>query len=242
MNTRLFDYFDRIYVVYLPERTDRIKHMKHQLTRLGLLTKAIWFPGCKYTDKGGFPGAGVRGCVMSQYTILNQAAKDGVEKLLILQDDCQFSNRMVRQEQAIVDELANSYWDFAYLGHGAKIEDSKTFFVKVDAQKQIMLTHFCAYHGRAIPRLIKLMENSFNRLPGDAEGGPMYFDGYMNFFKSRNPDLVTLVAAPSLGWQYSNASNLNPSPLDQNKLLFPMVQLARTVKNSVQSLGYTMTT
>lgn len=236
---KLVDYFDRIYIIFLPERTDRVRQMKNQLAKLGLdNNKVIWFPGLKYTDAAGFPKASVRGCVMSHYAILKQAAEEGVERVLILQEDCMFSRRLVRHEQDIVNELASTHWDFAYLGHGvktARMNQAKTYFIKAELDQQILLTHFCAFHSRVIPRLLNLVTNSFNLPPGHPGGGPMYFDGYMNFFRSRNLDTVTLIASPSLGGQYSSASNLNPGKLDHYRFLSPLLKLARAIKNTIRS-------
>lgn len=238
---KLVEYFDRIYIIFLPERTDRVRQIEHQLTKLGLdNSKVIWFPGLKYTDAAGFPKPSVRGCAMSHYTVLSQAAEAGVERLLVLEDDCTFSRRLIRNEQDIVNELATTHWDFAYLGHGAKIartQQSKTYFIKAALAQPISLTHFCAYQKRAIPRLLNLIANSLNQPPGHPDGGPMGFDGYRNFFRTHNPDTVTLIASPSLGGQYSSASNLNPGILDRYKPIAPLLKVARVAKNTIQSFS-----
>jgi len=235
---KLIDYFDRICVIFLPERTDRVKQFEKQLSRLGIETSdIIWFPGEKYAEAAGFPKSSVRGCVMSHYTVLKQAAEDGVDKLLVFQEDCTFSSRLIKNEQTIMNQLASMHWDFAYLGHGVKMNSTPTYFIQASPDQPILLTHFCAYHKRGIPRLIQLIEDSLNRPFGHPDGGPMYFDGYMNFFRIHNPNTVTLLASPSLGRQYSSTSNLNPNQLELYKLLTPGFKLARWAKNKIRDFS-----
>jgi hypothetical protein len=234
---RLVDYFDRIYVLFLPQRTDRITHMKRQLLRLGLEKQAIWFSGLSYSDPAGFPNAGVRGCVMSHYTILKQASEAGVEKLLLLQDDCTFSRYLIKNEPVLMEKLAITAWDFAYLGHGEKVQQNKTHFTRAKSDQPVMLTHCCSYSQQAIPRLIQLIEDSLERVPGHPDGGPMYFDGYMNTLRAGNPDIVTLLATPSLAWQHSSPSNLGSATLDRYSQLAPIIRVARLAKSAIQSIS-----
>ncbi|HEY9863053.1 MAG TPA: hypothetical protein V6D21_02620 [Candidatus Obscuribacterales bacterium] len=233
----LSEYFDRIYIVFLPERIERIKSMEDQIRRLNLNTeKVIWFPGLRFTEAAGFPKVSVRGCVMSQYTILNQALEDGLEKVLILQEDCNLSRYFLKNQEAILQELAVTEWDFAYLGHDQNLKKASTYFVKADPKDKIMLTHCCAYHRRVIPRLVQLIAEGAERSPGDPRGGPMYFDGFMNFFRSHNPEVSTVMASPSLAWQLASTSSLNPNPLERHQLLAPIFQLRRLIKNTLLSL------
>lgn len=233
----LSDYFDRIYIVFLPERIERIKSMEDQIRRLNLNTeKVIWFPGLRFTEAAGFPKVSVRGCVMSQYTILNQALEDGLEKVLILQEDCNLSRYFLKNQEAILQELAVTEWDFAYLGHDQNLNKASTYFVKADPKDKIMLTHCCAYHRRVIPRLTQLIAEGAERSPGDPRGGPMYFDGFMNFFRSRNPEVSTVMASPSLAWQLASTSSLNPNPLEHHQFLAPIFKLRRLIKNTLLSL------
>lgn len=233
---KLSDYFDRIYIVFLPERTERIKRIQSQIQRLNLDSeKVIWFPGLRFTEAAGFPKASVRGCVMSQYTILNQALEAGLEKVLILQDDCNFSRYFLKNQDAILQELATTEWDFAYLGHGQTLPKASTYFVKGDPKERIMLTHCCAYHSRVIPRLVQLIGEATQRSRGDSRGGPMYFDAFMNFFRSRNPEVITVMASPSLAWQQASTSSLNPNRLENYKFLAPIFKFFRFIKNILLS-------
>ncbi|MBD2231894.1 hypothetical protein [Phormidium tenue] len=237
------DYFDRIAIVYLPERKRRFRSIQRQVRRLGIEDKVQWFQGLKFDDAGQFPKASVRGCVMSNYELLRQAADDNVERLLLFQEDCVLSQRLICQESAILEELTDRSWDFAYFGcqpysndmaNGKKTTLNPTpdrFFSQVKVRQNIRETHFWTCQGRAIPKLVEFMEASFDRPMNHPDYGPMYFDGYMNEIRYRNPNLVTLAAVPSLGWPLSSVSNLNPGRLDHIPGVSSALQVVRGTKN-----------
>lgn len=237
------DYFGRIAVVYLPERRRRVKSIQRQVHRLGIEDHVHWFKGLTFNQAGQFPKASVRGCVMSNYEILRQAAQDGVERLLMFQSDCVLSERLIRQEHSVLEELANRDWDFAYFGcqafaddeaNSSKVAISATpdrFFSRVSNRQNIRETHFWACQGKAISQLVDFMEASFDRPRNHPDCGPTYFDGYMNEIRYRNPELITLAAVPHLGWPLSSVSNLNPGRLDSIPAVYPALSLVRGAKN-----------
>ncbi|MFQ4137175.1 hypothetical protein PGN35_012740 [Nodosilinea sp. PGN35] len=237
------DYFDRIAIVYLPERKRRYRSMQRQVKRLGIADQVQWFQGLKFNDAAQFPKASVRGCVMSNYELLRQAAEDNVERLLLFQEDCVLSQRLINQETAILEELASRPWDFAYFGcqpysndqaKGKKISLSPTpdrFFSRVKVRQNIRETHFWTCQGQVIPKLVEFIEASFDRPSDHPDYGPMYFDGYMNEIRYRHPTLVTLAAAPNLGWPLSSVSNLNPGRLDRIPGVSSALQVVRGTKN-----------
>ncbi len=237
------DYFDRVAIVYLPKRKRRFRSIQRQVKRLGIADKVQWFQGLKFDDAGQFPKASVRGCVMSNYELLRQAADDNVERLLLFQEDCVLSQRLIRQESAILDELTDRSWDFAYFGcqpysndmaNGKKTTLSPTpdrFFSQVKVRQNIRETHFWTCQGRTISKLVEFMEASFDRPMNHPDYGPMYFDGYMNEIRYRHPDLVTLAATPNLGWPLSSVSNLNPGRLDRVPGVSSALHVVRGTKN-----------
>ncbi|WP_156119979.1 hypothetical protein [Leptolyngbya sp. KIOST-1] len=237
------EYFDRIAVVYLPERKRRYKSIQRQVKRLGIEERVQWFKGLRFKEAGQFPKASVRGCVMSNYEILRQAAHDNVKRVLLFQEDCVLSQRLICQEENILRELDKQPWDFAYFGcqaySGDEAKSNKValdatpnqFFSRVGVRQNIRRTHFWACQGSAIPKLVEFMEASFERTKGHPDCGPTYFDGYMNEIRYRNPKLITLAAVPNLGWPLSSMSNLNPGRLDGIPGVSPALHVLRGTKN-----------
>ncbi|PSN15013.1 hypothetical protein C7293_09030 [filamentous cyanobacterium CCT1] len=180
---------------------------------------------------------------MSNYEILRQAAQDKVERLLLFQEDCVLSQRLIRQEHNILQELATRSWDFAYFGCQPYADDEPSskkmflnatpnrFFSRANIRQNIRETHFWACQGNAIPKLVEFMEASFERPKNHPDCGPTYFDGYMNEMRYRHPNLITLAAVPNLGWPLSSSSSLNPGRLDSIAAVSPALHAIRGAKN-----------
>lgn len=89
---------DLIYVINLPYRADRRSEMAHQLVRVGLSfddPQVVLFPAVRPTEPGALPSIGARGCFLSHLGVLRDALKKGARQILVLEDDANFTRRMV---------------------------------------------------------------------------------------------------------------------------------------------------
>lgn len=210
LQSSLFNFFDKSYIINLPERVDRRTEMKRELQRLGISDSSDgvnFFPGIKPKDKGDFPSIGARGCFLSHLEILKEAKKSNLDNVLIMEDDLTFTKLLVEQQNSIVNELKNSDWNFAYLGHGEKLNHSQErFFYQHD--KPLMLAHFFCVNKEIIPQLVDFLEEILKRPAGHPEGGPMHVDGAYSTFRQKHTQAITLIAHTSLGYQRYSPSNI----------------------------------
>ncbi|MFY7904901.1 MAG: hypothetical protein ACOVO0_02090, partial [Burkholderiaceae bacterium] len=87
---KLTDLFDRIVIINLPERTDRQRQVAAELRRLDLELRTPGvqlFPAIKPDDAADFPSRGARGAYLSHLEVLRLARRDGVQALLVMEDD-----------------------------------------------------------------------------------------------------------------------------------------------------------
>lgn len=203
-----FNCFDKIFVINLPERTDRRKAIQSELEWIGASVgdKVEIFPAVKPSDPGGFPSIGARGCFMSHLEILRKARDAGMCRILILEDDLMFNNSLKKYQQAVAQHMAGEGYDIAYLGHMVESRNSGAMQFETYAQP-LMQSHFIAFRGDAIARLVAFFETMLERPAGHPDGGPMHVDGAYSTFRAQNPDVVTQIAMPNLGFQ-------RPSPSD----------------------------
>ena len=206
-------FFDRVYVINLPQRTDRRRQMERELLRAGLPLmpgKVEIFPAIRPADKEGFPSIGACGCFRSHLSIFKVAAQQNARNALMVEDDLTISDKFHEQFDSIARQLGETKWDFAYLGHVLELPSSpaQVLMTPCTPETKLMTTHFYAAGGAILPRLIEFLEQMQQRPPGDPRGGPMHVDGALSTFRRQNPDVVTLVAHPNLGFQRSSPSDV----------------------------------
>jgi GR25 family glycosyltransferase involved in LPS biosynthesis len=187
------------------------------------------FSATRPDEAGGFPSIGARGCVASHVAILKQAKQEGLSNVLIVEDDLEISAKFRTDQAVIVEQLRQQDWDFVYLGHVEKVEQ-KSPLALVPFSKGVMTTHFYAVNGRIFDRLVRFMEELQQRPPGHPDGGPMQIDGAYSTFRAQNPDVITLIASPNLGWQRSSRSDITPNWFDRIPGLRQLVGAARSSK------------
>lgn len=122
MSTPIESYFDRIFVLTLKRRTDRIAKMKQLLHELEIHAE-FFFGYDKPTDHNGNP-SGNKGCSESHRALLEIIAYKRWKRVLILEDDCEIaftSPEMTTlvdpQEQfSKVKAEIPEHWDMLFLG------------------------------------------------------------------------------------------------------------------------------
>lgn len=94
-------YFEKIVLLNLAERHDRLSFMKHQFKELGEdkveIHRAVFHPHCdviiqafNMTRRGRFTRPNEFNCAREHYSIVKEAFEDGVKSLLIIEDDLCF--------------------------------------------------------------------------------------------------------------------------------------------------------
>lgn len=207
------DFFERIYVINLPERVDRRKDIIRELSKAELpLTpnKIEIFSATRPESAERFPSIPVRGCFLSHLAILKQAKREGLANVLVIEDDLTIAKKFVPNQAAIVEQLTQSDWGFVYLGHTAEVsKDTPIKLQPFPADEWILTTHFYGVNSTIFDRLIDFLEEVQQRPADHPQGGATYPDWAYSYFRAQNPDVLTLIAAPNLGWQRSSRSDLH---------------------------------
>ena len=208
----LIDHFERIYIVNLPERADRRQEMDRELQRIGLRMdgrRVRCFGAIRPDDAGDFPSVGARGCFLSHLAILEESIRDGLANVLVLEDDLALDPHLLEAPPAMRERLADD-WDFAYLGHVEATSHIAELGWR-QSREPMATTHFYGLNGRVLQPLRDHLAACLERPVGHPLGSPMHVDGAYSLFRGREPTVVTLMAAPSLGGQRSSRSDIYPN-------------------------------
>jgi len=218
----------------LPERKDRFMALKRELAQLDIDLEGenVRIPHApRPDDANGFSSRGVYGNFLSHLSILKEALAEGLEAVLVLEDDAIFSRRMVRQQAELVDFLRSNPWDLCFFGHSLKKELRGCKKGLIPHRANFMWAHCYAVHKRALPELISYLELTMTLPPHDPRGSHMYIDGAFSMFRNRHPHIVTLVSNPVLSVQKGSASSIAGtgwySALGQGKHLIGLLRAAR---------------
>jgi hypothetical protein len=234
--TTLLDCFSRAHVINVPDRTDRLRACVGELGRFGMKVepgRLEIFPAIRPAHAAGFRNAGVHGCFLSHLAVLRGALRDGLESVLVLEDDVEFTRGLPGELVRVQRQLREAPWGFAYLGHVLPPASAVGESLLVRHQDGVATTHCYAVHRRALPRVVTFLESVLRREPGDPDGGPMDVDGAYSFFRARNPDVLTLVAATSLATQRPSRSDITPKWFDDVPGLSTWAEAARWCKRVV---------
>lgn len=230
----ILNFFDRAYIINLPERQDRLREINRELSRIEKSPssqKVKVFSAVKPSEQGEFPSIGARGCFLSHLSILREARDQNLKKVLIMEDDLSFSKGLIVNQSLITQELEKLDWDFIYFGHTQPIASNNTNFFQ-EFSESVAFTHFLAINGKILKPLIHFLEQILERPGGHPDGGPMHVDGAYSTFRAQNPTVITLLASPSLGFQRSSPSNIAGYKwFDRLPLLSQVLSTARIVKN-----------
>lgn len=206
-----FDSFSRIYLINLPERTDRLQDAIEQLALAGLPAgdpRLRIFRAFRPRDAAGFPGIGAHGCYLSHMSVIGEALRDGLDNVLIVEDDIGMSPRAVDWPSAMAAALARQPWDFAYLGHDQDLAVGSGPHWQPTGVP-LVGAHCYALNRPVMAALYDFLATCIQRMPGDPRGGPMHLDGALTMFRAAHPRCRTLLAVPVLAWQQSSRSDIS---------------------------------
>lgn len=227
----LYNYFDRISILHLPEQAERFRSICGELLDLGC---EITFPKVHVhysshpPDAHGFPSHGAYGNYRSHLAVLRAALQEKVQTLWVLEDDAIFSRVMLRNQEVITEYLQRTDWDFCFFGHSLKLKARPQGFMALPPQVEFIWAYSYAIRAQILPRLIEYLELSMSLPAGHPQGGKIYIDAAYNLFRRFNPDVRALAATPALCMQKGCVSSLSgPRWYDRPRSTRPLLSLAR---------------
>lgn len=213
----MFDAFDSVRVISLPERTDRRRAMQRELRKVG--GHATFFDAIKPDTCGPFRSRGSFGAFLSHAAVVEEAARKN-ESVLILQDDCNF-----------LPEAKGYRVPDCDIFYGSHAEDSE----------EVIGAHCMGFSKRAVKALNAYLSDylSPDFVPdAEAASDPGFnpairppIDGACVWFRRAHPELTTHFAL--LTYQRSSRSDITPSSLlDRIPLVRDLAEIARRVLDS----------
>ena len=208
-----FSGIDAIFVINLPERTDRRTHMERQFARLGMANdpRVRFFPAVKPADSGPCDSRGANGVYLSNLKILGELA-NGFDRVIVLEDDCLLSRRMT----------SDAFDTDADLTYGGVFHTEPT----ESKGPEEYGAHCIAYSAGVRPQLVKYLQNSYDRGPG----GQRYIaplDGQIVDFRKKHPEFSVIIH--DFAYQMPSDSDISPREGEAGAIR-PVQRLVRALK------------
>lgn len=106
----ILKHFDRVYCINMDKRPDRWEQAQVEFKKLGIENDVIRWSGVENTN-------GNLGCTLSHKTLIEHCKSEGLNNVLIFEDDVLFvENDMDKLEEAFVELKELENWDLFYIG------------------------------------------------------------------------------------------------------------------------------
>lgn len=235
----MFDDVGEVFVVNLPERSDRKRQMTAELRRIGQ-HDGKFFKAIKPDDAGPFPTIGARGCFMSQMAVIMGAEKRAAPGLVLLEDDIDFASDARERFAATMSDLKKRIpnWGMFYGAHADVPIKGRGLYEEIASDVPVLTASFVCFNGWVLPALSNYLYQMLDRQPGDPNGGPMHVDGAYGWFRRAYPECRTFVATPVLGWQRPSRTDIHALKwFDRAPALREVASAARAARRMVANLG-----
>lgn len=224
----MFELFDRIVVINLPDRVDRRRETESELARVQA-PNVSFFPAIRPDSKGPFCTRGEHGCYLSHMAVLSGALD--AKSLLVLEDDVVFSRSF--RERALLLKTLPRDWEILYAGHyqlpEVRVELPLDGVVPVGGAVEFIGTHCYGVNGAAIPKL-RAYWGQVLAAAEQAQGTCMPIDGAINTAR-RELGLRSFAVNPPLADQRPSRTDVaEPRWFDRIASLRSTIDTARRLK------------
>jgi glycosyl transferase family 25 len=248
IGSSVLEFFDKIYIINLPSRKDRLTEIIKQLEYIGIdlpSNKIKIFEAIRPSRKDDWPTIGAKGCFLSHLGVLKDAQKNKYEKILVLEDDVNFVENFNDLIETTIIQLNNTSWDILYGGYQKSdaLDLAKLKFgqpsnlqntIRIDANVNVVCSHFIAINKLTVSLISDYFESILQRPNGHPKGGPMHVDGAYSWFRKTHPEIKTFISSPELCYQRSSRTDIHDLKWYDSLPMFGLVtNLIRKIKNAV---------
>lgn len=146
-----FFYFDAIYCINLDTAQDRWQAMQERFDRVGIQHRVRRFSAIKTKESHRI------GCALSHRGILEQARKQGLQNVLVFEDDAAFLEETLVHLARSIGELKRQPWKIFHLGGrtgGRRFPKAEGCDHLESPRGELTGTHALAYHNSVYQQLL----------------------------------------------------------------------------------------
>ena len=227
--------FDRVFIINLSSRKDRLLEMEWQLNMVGVPLEDSTieiFDAIQPKYAGEFPSIGARGCFLSHLAILEKAVEQNLNSILILEDDTSWSRSALYDVTDLARILNSVEWDLLHGGDGSDASSKSAMRLQLQRpSNELQMAHFVGFRGGAIQIAHRYLSDLLTRPAGAPNGGPMHVDGAYCWLRKHHRELDTYKCVPSIAKQRPSLSDISPpTGLKGNMLISRGLAVIRRIR------------
>ncbi|MEM6552392.1 MAG: glycosyltransferase family 25 protein [Planctomycetota bacterium] len=206
------DAFDRVVCINLDERTDRWEQMQDTVAPLLGRATLERFSAVKPNLAKAAVHNGRAGCLLSHRRVIEDALRDGLDSVLVFEDDVHFAPACDHRLNTTLQTLHTTPWSVFYLGFTPKapLLPAGPGLVQTFGGTT---THAIAYHRRGMPQMLQ-------RLPDEADV-LRFLSRYKSldrfYWQHLAPALPCYAANPLIAFQRDDFSDIQQQALPSNE-------------------------
>lgn len=204
--------FQKAIYINLDHRTDRKIHIGSELKKIGLDTER--FTALEPTEKLTFSSIGHRGCVLSHRAIIQKALDEEIKNILIIEDDCCFTDDFNITSELIMTDLANiQRWDLLFFYYQSCCGRNKTKDVTSNLKyvEGTLKTHCYGINYKSYGKMLDIIDSDV--------------DAIDRIYINASTELDVLASTKDIAKQMSGYSDTAEEVVDydqtQNKIILP---------------------
>lgn len=164
---KLFQKFDKTYLMNLKKRPDRLEHFKNQVNKFDLGEYEYFeaINGKEINNPSKFLKPGESGHVLSTIGILENAIKNNYTTILLVEDDCVFLDEIKNIDSYF--KLIPENWDMLYFGgnHNTHMNASPPIKINENIVKlhYTFSSHCLALNKKMFPIILSELKKFINQ-------------------------------------------------------------------------------
>ena len=172
--------FDKVYLINLDRREDRLQECQDIISKSGLVVERVSAVDGSLLKEEELNRAfldhipehtlrGAHGCVMSHYNVIKQAQEEGLGSILILEDDFELVRDFTGLFGSYYSQVPGD-WELLYLGANHNFHKGQTLpMIKPNVGKPVKTytTHAYAVKSSMYEKLLEIFNKDASSYPSD---------------------------------------------------------------------------
>jgi len=199
---------NNIFVINLKKRIDRLKHIQNELSKINCTSyEVIDAVDGREINRPSMINNGALGLVLTYFKIFEQIKNNPPEEIILIEDDCVFSENFCENVNHFLNELPND-WNILYFGGNHNLS--------LAPPPSKLTEHVCKVHHTYSTHCVVMKTKVFFELIEILKTLRYQTDVGLSFLQKKYPSYTT---SKKITWQVPSYSDIENKLVNYNSTL-----------------------